>query len=152
MSSWPGACGCALIFVSKLVQVIHWLSSLTLSDIALKLMPMLIHSAISRLTQHGKRVCQALLMFFFFSAYRPIDRNSSNRLNISSIGHIIKCNNKDTVTIVNMLCTSWNSLIKTHFFSLSLCTLNVVHLRVDRNADFLHVKVYIECDINSFYY
>ena len=42
-------------------QVLHWLASLTLGDIALRVMPMLIHSAISLLMQHG------LLLVFLLS-------------------------------------------------------------------------------------
>jgi Rab3 GTPase-activating protein catalytic subunit len=41
-------------------KVLHWLASLTIADVALRLMPMLVHSAISRLTQHDE--CQLPLL------------------------------------------------------------------------------------------
>jgi len=53
---------CVCICVA-IIQVLHWLASMTVGDIALRLMPMLVQSAITLLMQHGHLLVSLSLPF-----------------------------------------------------------------------------------------
>ena len=63
-------CACVYTCVYACVrQVLHWLASMTVGDIALRLMPMLVQSAICLLMQHGLLVSHGCCSFHFCQTF-----------------------------------------------------------------------------------